>query len=66
MNLLGSGPVHFLANNLFNFADNPITQWQVGIDAAGQFPDHPRPNHQLVADNVGIGRNFPSGGQEHF
>jgi hypothetical protein len=66
MNFLRSGFIHFLTDNLFQLTNNPITQRQVRIYAAGQFSDHPGSNHQLVAYHLGIGRNFPACGQKHF
>jgi len=61
MHFLRARPVHLLADDLLQFSDHPVPQRKVGIDAAGQFADQSRPDHQLVTDDFRIGRHFPDG-----
>ena len=64
--LLGPGPVHLLADNLLDLADHPVSQGEIGIDPAGQFPNHACPDHELMTGKFRIGRDLPSRGQEHL
>jgi hypothetical protein len=47
-----TGAVHLFTNDRFHVSDRPKTQWKVGIDTGSQLPDHPRPEHQLVAGDL--------------
>ena len=53
-----SGTNHFVADNVFNFADDAKAKRHVGIYAGGKLLDHAGANHVLLADDVGIGRRF--------
>src|SRR5471030_1058049 len=47
--------VHFFAHDVFNFSENTQAGWQPGVQAGSQFADHPRTQHQLMADNFRVG-----------
>lgn len=49
-----SGANHFVADNVFNFADDAKAKRHVGIYAGGKLLDHAGANHVLLADDVGI------------
>ena len=52
------------ADNRFNLAQYPEANRQPGVNAGGGLADEAGPQHQLVADNLGLGRGFPGHGQE--
>ena len=62
--LLASRPVHFLTNDLGHLARNAPSKRQDGVDAGRELAQHSRPNHQLVADQLGVGRIFLERGNE--
>ena len=62
----GAGLVHFVANNVGDFVQDPQSHREPGIQAAGQFTDQAGPQHQLMADCLGIGRGFFDCGQQVF
>ena len=43
--LLGARPVHFFPDDLFHFADDPQTQWEIGIDAGGHLANQSGAKH---------------------
>ncbi len=51
-------PVHFFAHDGFHLADRTQADRQVVIDAAGDAADHAGAHHELVADDLGVGRRF--------
>ena len=53
-----AGLVHFFADDGLDLADHAQAQRHVGIDAGTEALDHPGPHHQLVADDLGVGRRF--------
>ena len=54
----GAGPVHLFADNGLHFAQHPQSQRQPVVEPGGQLADHAGANHQLMADDFGIGRGF--------
>ena len=50
--------VHLVANDRFDLADDAQPGRHVGINAGTDALDHPRAHHQLVADDLGVGRRF--------
>ena len=59
-----AGPVLLLAHDLLDLAEHAMAQRQPGIDAGGGLPDQPGAQHQLVADDLGVGGRFLGDGQE--
>src|SRR5699024_7226410 len=59
----GAGGVHFLADNRLDAAQYFKPQRRPGIQAGSELADHAGTQHQLVADNFGVGRNFTGRGQ---
>ena len=64
--LLGSGPVHLLADDALDLADRGKAQGQVGVNAGGEFADESGAEQQLVADHLGLGGGFFQGGDEQL
>ncbi len=60
--LLGAVALHLFANDLLDLLQDPQGQGQEGIDARGGLADHARAEHQLVADDLGVGRGLAEGG----
>ena len=58
----GAAAVHFLADDVFNFAQHAQAERHPGVDAAGQAFDQAGPQHELVADDFGFGRSFLQSG----
>jgi hypothetical protein len=58
IDLLGPGLVHLFAHDLHHLQHHLPAQGQVFVDPGGQLADHARPQHQLVADHLGLGRDF--------
>ena len=54
----GPCPVHLLPDNILHLPDGPEANGKIGVNARGQFSNHTGPDHQLVADDLGIGRDF--------
>ena len=54
----GAGAVHFVAHDRFNLAQGAQAQRCPGVDARGQAADQPGAQHQLLADDFGVGRGF--------
>src|SRR5690606_20489717 len=57
-NLLGSGAVHLFPHDSFNITQHSQAHRQPAVQARGQLADHAGPQHQLMADNLGIGGSF--------
>jgi hypothetical protein len=51
----GTGPVLLLAYDLLDLAQHAMAQRQPGIDAGSGLPDQPGAQHQLMADDLGVG-----------
>jgi hypothetical protein len=49
------GSIHLVADNLLYLAHHAQTDRHPGVDAARQTFDHPGPQHELVADHLGVG-----------
>mmetsp|Transcript_53733 Transcript_53733/g.126540 ORF Transcript_53733/g.126540 Transcript_53733/m.126540 type:complete len:357 (-) Transcript_53733:266-1336(-) len=62
----GAGRVHLLADDLLDLADDPKPHRHVVVNAGAQALDHAGAHHQLVADDLGIGRRFLEGGDEEL
>ncbi len=56
--LLGAGPVHLLAHDVFDFPEYSQSQRQIIINAGGELADHAGPEKQAVGDGLGLGRVF--------
>jgi hypothetical protein len=61
--LHGAGAVHLLPNDGFHLADRAQSHRHVAVDAGGDLADHAGAQHQLLADDFGIGRGFLEGEQ---
>ena len=64
--LLGARPVHFLADNLLDLANDAQRQRKVVIDAAAHLPNKAGTDQKLVADDFGVSRIFFERGYEDF
>ena len=53
-----TGSFHFLADDRFDFSHRSPTQWQVGVGTGHHLADQAGTEHQLVAGDLGIGRDF--------
>ena len=58
-----AGAVHFLADDGFHLAQHAQAQRRPGVQAGGQLADHAGAQHQLVADQFGVGRGFLGGAE---
>ena len=54
----GPRAVHLLADDLGGLAQDPPAQRQVAVGPAGQFANQPGPDHQAVAEQLGLGRHL--------
>jgi hypothetical protein len=59
-----AGLVHFFTHDRFDLADHAQAHRHVGINARTQALDHAGAHHQLVADDLGVGRRFFKGGNK--
>ncbi len=50
--------VHLLTDDTADLMQHPQTQRQPGVKSGGKTADHTGPQHQLMADDFGIGRCF--------
>src|SRR5690606_2031880 len=57
----GAGGVHLLAHHLFHLAQHAQAERRPGIEPGGELADHARLEHQLVAGELGFGRDFLAG-----
>ena len=60
----GAGTVLFLAHDAFDLAQHAQAERQPGVDAGGGLADQAGAEHQLVADDLGVGRTLLENGQE--
>ena len=58
--------VHFLPHDSLDLAQNPQAERQKGVDARRELSDEAAPQKQLVADDLGLGRDFLGGGEEEL
>ena len=49
-----AGALHFLSDNVLNFAQHAKPQRHPVIDAGGDPADQPRPQHELMADDLSV------------
>ncbi len=56
--LEGPGAVHFLANDPLHFPQRAQAHRQPAIQSVGESPDEAGPQHELVADDLGLGGGF--------
>ena len=61
-----AGAVHLVAHDRLDLAHDAQAQRHPGVDAAGEAPDDACAQHQLVADDLRVGRSFPEGGDEEL
>jgi len=59
--LEGACPVHFLPHDPLDLAQHPQAEGHPGEEAGGQPADEPCAQHQLVADDLGVGGHFLEG-----
>jgi len=64
--LLGARPIHLLADDLDDLLQGPPSERQVGVRPAGDLADQAGPDHQLVAGDLRIGRNFLHRRDQHL
>ena len=64
--LLGAGAVHLLADDGGDPLQGEKTERQKGVHAGGELADEAAADQQLVADDIGFGRHFLGGGQQHL
>ena len=53
-----AGPVLLLAHDLLDLLEHAEAERQPGVDAGGGLADQAGAQHQLVADDLGVGRAF--------
>src|SRR5258708_35946332 len=53
-----SGAIHFLPHDGFDLANYPKSERHPGVNSAGEPPDQARTDHQLVADELRVGRGL--------
>ena len=58
-----AGAVHFLAHHALDLAQHAQAQRGPRVQAGGELADHAGAQHQLVADQLGVGRGFLGGTQ---
>ena len=56
-----SGAIHLLAHDGFDFADHAQAHGHVAVHASTELFNHPRTGHELVADDLSVGRRFLQG-----
>ncbi len=54
----GPRPVHFLADDALDLVQGAQTHRKPGVQASRQAANHAGPQHQLMADDLGVGGNF--------
>ena len=59
-----AGAVLLLADDLLDLLEHAEAERQPGVDAGGGLADEPGAQHQLVADDLGVGGAFLEDGQE--
>jgi len=62
----GARAVHLLAHDRLHLADDAQPHGHVAVDAGPQLLDETGPHHELVADDLGIGRSLFQGGNEEL
>ena len=65
-----AGAVHLLAHDVLDLAQDAQAHGQPGVEARGESPDEAGAQHELVAHDLGLGRDFLEGvdrvrGQAH-
>src|ERR1700677_841432 len=60
----GAGALHLLAADPGNLLHHPQAERQVGVEAAPELADKPRPDEQLVRRDLGVGRALLERGDE--
>jgi hypothetical protein len=66
-----TGSVHLLSDDGLHLLHGSKTKGKIGVDARRQFPNHPCPEHQLMAGDLCFRRDFFQGrkkilGVSHF
>jgi len=56
-----AGAVHLLAHDVLDLAQHAQAQRRPGVDAGGELAQHAGLEHQLVADDLGVGGGFLAG-----
>ena len=64
VDLLGPGRVHLLPYDLLDLAEHPVPERQPRVDAGADLADVTRPDEQLVALDLGVGRIVAQRAQE--
>ena len=60
------GRIHLLAHHALDFAQHSQPQGQPGVQARTEPADHPRAQHQAMADDLCVRRGFPVRGQQEL
>ena len=58
MEFLSADRIHFFTDDLHDFLHQPVAERQERVDAGSERPDHPGAQHELVARDNRIRRNF--------
>ncbi|MNY16956.1 hypothetical protein D3C86_1502500 [compost metagenome] len=59
-----AGVVHLFTHDVFDFFQDAQAGRQPGIQPRGQLADHPGAQHQLMADDFGVGRRLLQSGEQ--
>ena len=62
--LLRADAIHLLTHDGLHLAQHAQAERQPGINAGRKFADHAGAQHQLMADDLGVGGRFFGGGEE--
>src|SRR5207245_10108211 len=62
--LLPADGVHLLADHPIDLVDHAMAEGEVDIDAGRELAHEPGPDHELVADGLGVRGIFAQGGDE--
>ena len=60
--LQGTGTVHFLADDPLGLLQGPEADGEPGIQSCREAADHPGPQHELMTEDLGVGRNVSERG----
>ena len=63
---LGACSIHLFSDDALNLSDDAEPKGQVGIDTGRDLPDHPRSQHQAVADGLGLAGILAEGGDQEL
>ena len=58
---LGSRPVHFFTDDLFDLVQGAQTEWQKGVNAAGEFANESGAQQEFMGGDFRVSRSFAEG-----